>query len=178
LKIKSVGKILKYLIVVTLVLVVVDSCKKAETYPIIPEIKFESYLRLYNPTLNVYDRGVLKISFTDGDGDIGLRQDQTAPPYDYNFFISYFEIQYGDTVRVYPIIIDPGTGEVDTLTFNQRIPYLTPFGTIKSIQGEIEDTLQAYNFNSAFDTIMFKAYIVDRMLHESNTVTTPLIVRR
>jgi hypothetical protein len=171
-------KVLKYLIVFVLMAVVLVACKKAETYPIIPEIKFESYLRLYNPTLNAFDRGVLKISFTDGDGDIGLRQDQTAFPYDYNFYISYFEIQNGDTVRVYPTITDPGTGEVDTLTFDQRIPYLTPLGTIKSIQGEIEDTLQAYNFNSTFDTIMFKAYIVDRALHESNTITTPLIIRR
>ena len=172
------GKILKYLILTFLAIVVVDSCKKAETYPIIPEIKFESYLRLFNPTLDVYDRGVLKISFTDGDGDIGLRQDQTAPPYDFNFFIDYFEIQNGDTVQVFPTIIDPGTGEIDTLNFNQRIPYLTPLGSIKSIEGDIEDTLQAYNFNSTFDTIMFKAYIVDRMLHESNTISTPLIVRK
>jgi len=171
-------KVLKYLIVFVLIAVVLGACRKAETYPIIPEIKFESYLRLYNPTLNVYDRGVLKISFTDGDGDIGLRQDQTAPPYDYNFFIDYFEIQYGDTVQVFPTIIDPGTGEIDTLTFNQRIPYLTPLGSIKSIEGDIEDTLQAYNFNSTFDTIMFTAYIVDRALHKSNTIITPLIVRK
>ncbi len=177
-KIIFMRKVFKYLVIIILLVMVLDACEKAETYPIIPAIKFESYLRLYNSSLNVYDRGVLKISFTDGDGDIGLRQDQTQPPYDYNFFISYFEIQFGDTVRVYPTITDPSTGEVDTLTFDQRIPYLTPLGSIKSIEGEIEDTLQAYNFNSTFDTIMFKAYIVDRMLHESNTVVTPLIIRK
>jgi len=166
------------LLMVILLIVVLGACKKAETYPIIPEIKLESYLRLYNSNLNVYDRGVLKISFTDGDGDIGLRQEETQPPYDYNFYISYFEIQNGDTVRVYPTITDPATGNIDTLTFDQRIPMLTPIGSIKSIEGEIEDTLQAYNFNSTFDTIMFEAYIIDRAFHKSNTVITPLIVRK
>lgn len=171
-------RVSKYLFMLFMSLIILDACNKAETYPIIPEIEFESYLRLFNPSLNVYDRGVLKISFTDGDGDIGLRQDQTEPPYDYNFFINFFEIQYGDTVQIFPTITDPGTGDIDTLTFNQRIPYLTPLGSIKSIQGEIEDTLQAYNFNSTFDTILFTAYIVDRKLHKSNTITTPLIVRK
>ncbi|MCB0824455.1 MAG: hypothetical protein KDC09_17285 [Bacteroidales bacterium] len=149
------------------------SCNDKETYPIIPEIKFEDFVLLYNPTSGLIERGVLKISFKDGDGDIGLRQGETDPPFDYNLFITYFEIQNRDTVEV--IIVDPVSG--DTANFNARIPILTPEGNNKSIKGEIEDTLFVYNPNSDFDTIMYNVYLVDRALHKSNVIQTPLIVR-
>ncbi|MBM3436367.1 MAG: hypothetical protein FJY07_09165 [Bacteroidetes bacterium] len=134
----------------------------------IPEIKFESLLKIYNPATMVYDRGVLKISFKDGDGDIGLTESDVLPPYDYNFFISYFEMQYGDTVRV---IVS------DSNEFNARIPVLTPEGVNKSIKGEIEDTLFIYNYQSDFDTVKFDAYILDRALHKSNVITTGWFIR-
>ncbi|GAB4318974.1 MAG: hypothetical protein Kow00127_11080 [Bacteroidales bacterium] len=149
------------------------SCSTEEVYPVIPEISFEEFVLLYNPQSGINERGVLKISFKDGDGDIGLYQNETEPPYDYNLFIRYFEIQNGDTTEV--LLIDPVSG--DTANFNARIPLLTPEGHNKSIKGEIEDTLFVYNPLSQFDTIMFSVYLVDRMLHQSNTIYTPLIVR-
>jgi len=66
----------------------------------------------------------------------------------------------------------------DTIYHNARIPVLTPDGSNKSIKGEIEDTLFIYNYESEFDTIMFEAYIVDRALHKSNTIETPIIIRK
>jgi hypothetical protein len=166
--------ILKYSILFTILVFTAISCGKEEDFPVVPEIKYESFLRLYNPNSGLFERGVLTISFTDGDGDIGLRPRDTVPPYDYNFFIDYYEIQFGDTVKV--DIIDPIS--LDTLTFNQRIPMLTPGGANKSIKGEIEDTLFIYNYSSPFDTIMFEMYIVDRALHQSNVIQTPLILRK
>jgi hypothetical protein len=153
------------------------ACRKKDVYPVEPEIKFENFITIYNYGQSYPERGVLVFSFTDGDGDIGLFQDDTIPPYDYNLFISYFEIQNGDTIEVFLTQTDPATGDVDTLNFNGRIPILTPFGSNKSISGEVEDTIFIHNPASPFDTIMFKAYIVDRALHHSNTITTPLIVR-
>jgi hypothetical protein len=76
------------------------SCIKEEEYPIIPEIEFENFVLLYNPLSGNIERGVLKISFKDGDGDIGLYQTDTAPPYDFNLFITYYEIQNRDTVEI------------------------------------------------------------------------------
>ncbi|MBN2173590.1 MAG: hypothetical protein JW731_05640 [Bacteroidales bacterium] len=166
-------KRITYLVVMMITLAVFISCSKKEDFPVEPEIKFENFIKLYNPVSGLYERGVLTISFTDGDGDIGLRSSDSLPPYDYNFYIKYFELQNGDTVEVH--IIDPVS--LDTLTFNQRIPMLTPDGSDKSIKGEIEDTLFIYNYSSTFDTIMFELYIVDRALHQSNTVQTPLIKR-
>lgn len=113
------------------------------------------------------EQGVLKFSFKDGDGDIGLEQYEQEPPYDYNLFITLYEIQNGDSVE-----IDP------PLTLNQRIPILTPDGNDKSIRGEIEDTLIIYDPSSAFDTIYLELYILDRALNQSNTISTPLLLRK
>jgi len=166
-------RVLKYFGIFLFTSLIILSCIREEEYPIIPEIKFEDFTLLYNPNSGLIERGVLKISFKDGDGDIGLYQHDTAPPYDLNFFITYYEIQNRDTVEIF--LVDPGTG--DTSTFNARIPILTPSGSDKSIKGEIEDTLWIYDPSSSYDTIMFKAYLIDRALHESNKVSTPLIVR-
>jgi hypothetical protein len=139
------------------------SCSKKDEYPIIPEIEFEGMIKIYNSNLNLYDRGVLRISFKDGDGDIGLRDNDVLPPYDYNFFVKYYELRNGKEVHV---VI------ADTNEFNARIPVLTPEGSVKAIKGEIEDTLFIYNFQSSFDTIKFDAYLIDRALHKSNTIST------
>ena len=158
----------KYTIMLFLVAGWLLSCNNKEEYPIIPEIEYEGMTKIYNPNLNKYDRGVLTISFKDGDGDIGLTDNQTLPPYDYNFFVKYYERQNGKETWV--VIADPNE-------FNARIPVLTPTGSVKSIKGEIQDTLFIYNFQSTFDTIKFEAYLVDRALHKSNTITTGWFLR-
>lgn len=157
-----------YLLFILIITGIFISCQKEETYPIIPEIEYDGFVKLWNPQTMVFERGVFAISFKDGDGDIGLSDSDTAAPFDYNLFINYYEIQNGDSVRV---IIS------DSNEFNARIPVLTPQGINKSISGIIEDTLFIYNYQSTFDTIMFDAYIVDRALHESNVVSTGWFLR-
>lgn len=158
----------KYLFGIILLAGLIVSCQQEETYPIIPEIEFDQFVKLWNPQTMIYERGVFAISFKDGDGDIGLKDGDTVAPYDFNLFINYYEIQNGDSVRV---IIS------DSNEFNARIPILTPLGTNKSISGLIEDTLFMYNYQSTFDTIMFDAYIMDRALHKSNVVNTGWFLR-
>jgi len=153
------------------------SCAKKEEFPIIPAIEYVSFVKIYNPQQEIFDRGVLKISFKDGDGDIGLYDYDTVAPYDYNFIISYFELQNGVPVEVIPSWYNPATDSIEYFTFNARIPILTPLGANKSIKGEIEDTLFIYNYSSPYDTIMFTAYIIDRALHESNEISTPWMIR-
>ena len=167
-------KSITYTLLFTVLLIFFSGCNNEEDYPIIPEIEFEDFILLLNTQTNIIERGVLRISFRDGDGDIGLTEADTAKPYDFNLFIDYFEIQNKDTVPVY--LVDPISG--DTSTFNARIPVLTPKGSDKSIKGEIEDTLFIYDPTSSFDTIMFRVYLMDRALHKSNVVETPLIRRK
>jgi len=155
-----------------------SSCKEKEEYPDTPTIKFESFTRLYNAAYGIYDRGVLKISFTDGDGDIGLNQGETAPPYKYNLFINFMEVQNKDTIDVDLLSYNPNTQQYDTINHNARVPLLTPEGDVKAIEGTIEDTLFIYDFNSTFDTLLFEVYLLDRALHKSNVILTPLIIRK
>jgi len=145
---------------------------KKESFSIIPQIGFVNYYNVYD-TGHIAKRGILTISFQDGDGDIGLNSWDTSPPFDtgsiyyYNYYIDYYEKRNGTFVKV-------GL----TPPFNTRIPYLTPDDPNKNIKGIIIDTL-SLNPKPVYDTIQFGMYIYDRALHKSNVVTTPqIIVRR
>lgn len=167
----------KYHTFIIILAVLFSACTQKEEFPVEPSIEYMSFLKIYNPSQELFDRGVLKISFKDGDGDIGLYDDETEEPYDYNFIITYYELQNGEEVEVVPSWYNPATDSVEYFNFNARIPILTPSGANKSIKGEIEDTLFIYNYSSPFDTIRFEAYILDRALHQSNTVGTPWFIR-
>jgi len=65
-----------------------------------------------------------------------------------------------------------------TLTFNARIPLLTPSGKNRNIKGEIANTLELYFARQMLqsDTIAFEIYIKDRTLLESNVIQTPMFI--
>lgn len=159
-----------------------STCKRFEDYPIEPQIEYYNYLLELNPD-SITERGVLMISYTDGDGDLGLHAEDTLPPYNYgsdyyyNMVIDYYELQNGSWELVPLVTKNPETGENDTLTFSVRFPYLTPSSGNQAIKGVIQDTMYINNPLSDFDTIKFSVYIIDRALHISNTVETPPIVR-
>ena len=159
---------LQFLIVIAIVLVLY-SCKKKEQYPIEPHIEFLDFTQITKAN-GIDSAGIFKFSFTDGDGDIGLNPEDTLAPYNaagqyyYNFFIKYYELQNG-VLKEVPL----------AWPNNSRIPNITPDGKNKSINGEIEMAIRTFS-SSSFDTIMFDAKIVDRALHESNTIQTNYIV--
>jgi hypothetical protein len=129
-----------------------------------------SLTKISNNT-TIDDKGVLKIFFTDGDGDLGLADFDTMPPFNknseyyYNYFITYFEKQHGTFKKVdLPV------------TFNSRIPRIASKGNSKSIKGEIDLEIYINNPFSTYDTIRFEASICDRALHMSNVITTSEII--
>ncbi len=146
------------------------SCKKPETYPLIPVIEFVSFTKIQNAQ-GKDEKGIMKISFTDGDGNIGLASIDTLAPFNsgsiyyYNFFIDYYEKQHG----VYTKVELP-------MTNNSRIPIITPDGENKSVKGDIEIVLFINNPVSTFDTICYDVSICDRELNVSNIIRTPDIV--
>lgn len=162
----------------SLILVITMSCKKYEQFPPEPVLEFTDFI-LLRDTAGIDQRGILKFNYTDGDGNIGLYDYDTLPPYDYNLFIKYFEQQKGVFKEIFlitPNYINDTTIEYDTATFNSRIPILTPAGKNKAIRGEVEDTLFVNNPLSKYDTIKFEIYVVDRDLNKSNVISTPPIV--
>lgn len=165
---KPLSKII--LIIVFSLAAFLFSCKEKIKYPIIPAIEYVSFAKHPN-SQGVDDKGTLTFSFTDGDGDIGLRPSDTLYPFDpasqwyYNLFITYYEKQNGDYVAV-----------VLPLTNNSRIPFVTPDGENKSIKGNIEVELFINNPTSSYDTICFDVQIADRALNTSNIIRTPDII--
>jgi hypothetical protein len=147
-------------------------CLKQESFPNTPQIEFVSYYSVFD-TGQYAVRGILTISFRDGDGNIGLNPSDTFPPYNkegqyyYNYVISYFEKQNGIFTK---IDLEP--------PFSARIPVLTPLDPNKAIKGIIVDTLGPLNPLPLYDTIKFEAFIYDRTLNKSNVISTPEIILR
>ena len=145
------------------------ACTKHETYSIIPEIAYKSFDKIQTSS-GIDDKAHLTITFTDGDGDIGLNPEDTFPPYNvhspyyYNYIIDYYE-QQGDSF----IKIDL------PLTNNSRIPYVQADLAERGIKGEITIELFFNNIMSTADSIRYELYILDRALHKSNVITTPSI---
>jgi hypothetical protein len=113
---------------------------------------------------------MITISYTDGDGNIGLYPGDTVEPLKYNYYLKF--MQYINNQLVEVPLADP------KIPFNGRIPILTPTGRNKNIKGEITDTIQLYFARQILqsDTIAFEIYIKDRTLLESNVVVTPLFI--
>ena len=152
-----------------------DACTKKDVYPIAPQISLISFTKIADSS-GIDQQGVIGLSYTDGDGNLGLKPDQNKGDSTFNIFIKYFEKKKGKFEEVILTTPNPQTGKPDTLWFNGRIPYLTPAGKSKAISGEIHDTLFINNFASPYDTIKYQIYIQDRALNKSNVVETPEII--
>ena len=156
-----------------LFIALISSCLKPETFPLEPIITFDSFRTMT-------DSGEIAISFTDGDGDLGLRESDTTGSfspdkiYHHNLFIEYYEK-------------DDALGWIrgkdlagNDITFLYRVPYLTPNGNNKALKGVVKVVLEPTYFNpisSQSDTIKYKIRLVDRSLNVSNTVESPTITR-
>lgn len=158
-----------YFILLLLLISMAPSCVKEEQYPVEPAITFLDF-GVYRDVGDKDSVGVITISYTDGDGDIGLNAGDTVEPYKYNYFLKFMEQVNGTLTEVEP---------ADTnITFNARIPMLTPNGRNKNIKGEIAMSLELYFSRNILksDTVAFEIYIKDRALHASNLIRTPLFI--
>jgi len=173
----------KILILILVLSSAILSCRKFEEFPNEPAITYNNFTVLFNPQTGITERGVIRFSYTDGDGDLGLDKGDTLPPFDkdseyyYNLIIKYFEKQNGIFVEVPLLSWNVDSMYFDTLTFNSRFPVLTPESGNQAIKGIFNDTLFIYNPLSTFDTIKFKAYIIDRAFNKSNEIETGEIIR-
>ncbi len=135
-------------------------CEEIEVSSEIPEIEFISYN---------YPDSTLKFSLLDGDGDIGLKQGDTADPYVdkyyYNFY--FYLLEKNDT----------GYAEVEFAEpLHSRINYIEQKqGQNKTLKADIEVHVREYGITELPDTFKFEFYIIDRALHESNVVRTPVL---
>ena len=168
-KLLTFGFIFKVSILLLVFISLTFSCRKHNQYPIEPVIEYLSFDKIHSGT-GSDSKAFLTISFTDGDGDIGLETDDTLPPFNYdseyyyNYYINYFE-KKNDTFR-----------KIDLpFTFNTRIPMIEEDLAERGIKGEIRVEVYFNNINSSADSIRFECQIIDREHHKSNIITTPSI---
>lgn len=144
-----------------LLLLLLAACTRPETFPPEPSIGFLSFTQQG-------DSASLTITFTDGDGDIGLDPDDVQPPFDppspwhNNLFLDYQEYRNGEWVPV----------EL-ALPLRYRVPRITPSGRNKALKGEISVALGFWPYTADAVDVRFKVRLVDRSLNESNELLTP-----
>ncbi len=144
-------------------------CIKEVQYPLEPQIEFNRFATIQDITKKD-SVGFITVSYTDGDGDIGLFDYDSVEPYKYNFYLKMLQYVDNQLIEVKPVD--------DSVTFNARIPILTPAGRNKNIKGNITMTLALYFARQMLesDTIAFEIYIKDRALNESNVLQTPMFI--
>ncbi len=164
------------------------SCLKKEVFPDEPVITYQSF------TPKSIDQAQLVFSFTDGDGDVGLKQSDnvhlSGPDsiYYYNLYIkTYYKNYQGvfkDTFITYTqtiTVFNPQTSQyeskvitvIDTGLIRQRIQYIPVNNKDKSVKGEIYVDLNGYRQSVKHKVIKYKFFIYDRAHHKSNVVETP-----
>lgn len=141
-------------------MLIFSACQEKKCKDPVPYIEFVAFEQKADSAAK------LTIYFKDCDGDIGLKQSDTAAPYDYNLFLEYYEKQNGSWVHVEP-----------RFPFYYRIPMLAGRTPYDLKEGEIMiDMGLYYNPFSSFDTIKYAIMLKDRALNESNSVETDEIV--
>ena len=164
-----------------------SSCLKAPDYPVTPTITFNSVTSTYTPRVSGATANNLlefAVDFQDGDGDLGLDADDAkVPPYNSptgghnnlstgnNYFIQTFKKNASGTFV--PFVTPFGNlGEYDG-----RYPRLetTTDGKAAPLKGTLRYKLLLEIDQISYfpgDVVRFEISLMDRAMHQSNTVTT------
>ena len=160
---------IKYLSIIIIFLLVLDSCRKIEQISPVPHIEYTSFAIF--DTIDILGNnskgGRLKFHFEDGDGDLGLKAPSSIQPDSTNLFLSLFRKKGGNMIPV------PDNDPIKPSAY--RIPYMERLGQNKILKGTISVTF-IYLFYNPADTIRYDFYIKDRALNMSNVVSTAEIV--
>jgi len=149
----------KTFVILLFVLIALASCQEKVEYPVEPHITYNGIAYLMNADSTLTGEVVLSINYTDGDGDLGLDDADTLYPFGPN------------DPHYYNLLIDY-IGPTDSLNFNARFKRLIFNDEVAAISGTINDTIMLRNPFSPHDTVSLKVHIIDRALHESNTIQT------
>lgn len=148
--------------------------KDADKFDIIPSVEWRGHeIEVIGDPSDNRKNIILKVYFTDRDGDIGLTQSQiptdSCNKDNYSLFIKYFE-KVGSAYRE----IAPADS---CQPFHNHLPYLTPEGQNKVLEGEIKAAFSylAFPQNPGVDSVKFEIYIKDRANHVSNIAYSPAI---
>lgn len=172
------------LVFVCLMALVFQSCTQDENAPPTPSLEYVGFSKI--KANNGKDSIVtINMTFEDGDGDIGLSDADSFPPFRFgspnfnNLYVEFWVVDSngGEKQITSPFLQDPITG--DTVNFNQRILNLTPEGRNKYIKGRIDvltPFITTLDYSAPLPNLVFyKITLEDRSLNRSNTIVTPKI---
>ena len=171
----------KPLVILALSLIALLGCQEKMEYPIEPKITYEGLSYIMDADSTLTGEVVLSIGYTDGDGDLGLDDADTLYPFGpndphyYNLIVDYLKWNGSTFVETPLLSWNPQTQSYDTVSFNARFKRLVFNDEEIAISGTIDYSMMVYNPLSPNDTIKFRIHLIDRALHESNTVETDMI---
>lgn len=160
------NKVFLYLISGLLLVSIFFSCKEIQQYSEVPEIHFTSYSAKdsVDPLGNQVLFVKLIFSVVDGDGDIGLLDSDTLPPYDSIYQYNFFSTWLSKNNSMWTV-----QGER-----NYRIPFV-PVDNHKAYKAEIQIDYNHYPATFQGDSIRYEFYIIDKALNQSNIEESPAI---
>ncbi|MBC6699105.1 hypothetical protein [Hymenobacter sp. BT190] len=173
--------------------VAVGSCISPPEFPDTPSIEFKSLTvarQPTNPNDIPADSVIITLGFKDGDGDLGLNQDEyTNPPYQrlnadgtlnpdhWNYIIKLFV--KNSTGQFVPYTRTPEGLEIRPEAYYGQFPHLEPNAEKKApLEGDLRFG-QRLSLGSPFypgQEVRYEITIKDRALNSSNTVTTSSFV--
>lgn len=194
---KTMHIAMKTSLLIVLLMIVLYACVQVEPVSPTPEIKFVSFDIADSQDSSNTSARILEFTFIDGDADLGVYDEVHADlsnPEEmrYGIFIDFFEkvdthyvqryfteeqiVTTYDTVTVddSTYVIEKDTLLIDTLVFNQQLPYdekMDREGQNKTIKGTIRVTLY-FPLELPYDTMRLEFYIRDRALNKSNVEAT------
>ncbi len=152
----------KYLLIIIAGAFITYACVKKTTYPTSPTIDYRDFIPYEG------DSADLKISFTDGDGDIGVSENDSTRTFWYTYYyldtlqnkyVGYYRPLFNDTLRLGYIIKAPADSYKG-----------------KPISGEISVRLQQFRHIKKVKNVKYVFYLFDEAGNKSNVVTSPEIV--
>lgn len=167
------------------------SCLNAPDYSDTPEIEFNRVdytIEFDQDRQTDFDSFNIVVNFKDGDGNLGLDDSETNPPYaryqadnvtlnrfHNNYFIQIFQRLPGGNWE--PFIADPSN---PTNNYDGRYPLLNPDGREQPLRGDL--SYKGVRFSRGTirsgTQLRFEVTIADRALNVSNTVVSePVTVR-
>jgi hypothetical protein len=154
----------KYFFALIVGLLIVFSCEKENDFSEIPFLKFVGH----EFTEKDGQRFIrVELYFNDRDGDIGLNDGDTLPPF--NLGSEYF-----NNLWVTGFLVVNGIFRDTFPGFDGRIPDLTPQGQNKSLEGSIFYDLPTDGL-AVGDSMAYEFILIDRALNRSDAVLSPVI---
>lgn len=171
-------KSLKLIIALIAVAFAGQSCLKSEEFPAEPRLEYIDFT-------NDPENAIMRFSFTDGDGNVGLNDNDTLAPFNptndppnlnhWNLWIRYY-VKIDGEWFAYQSEDPDGLRYLDPNSTFTRIPRLDPEGQNKSLEGEVIIDMTGWYPLTSADTVRYGVVLLDRDLNRSNEARSEIIV--